>query len=440
MNDNQLSVSKNNDRSEEVTDIIERMPIGFGRWVMFIVIFFMVGLFLFGWFVKYPDTVIGPVVINAQHSPVRLIANISGKIVLNGFKAQDKIKEGNYIAVIQNTANTKDIIYINNLLKDFNINENYLATKQNLFPEKVSLGEVNTKYYAFINSLLKVCNYQDKNTYQKQEENLLQAISQETEILVQNYKSKKIKEEVLDIAGKTLQRDSAMRIKFSNSAVSEAEIEHTKINYLTAKDNYQNVSQEIAVLQLKIEDIKSKVVQLRIEKEDKEKQMRLDLLASYNDLNDNIKQWEQKYVFKAPFNGKVEFLKFWSNNQFVQSGEEVFTIVPEDNEIVGQVQLPAKGAGKVKIGCKVIIKLDNYPFMEYGSIKGKVKSISLTPNSVQGNIGSYLILVELPNQLTTNYGSKLEFKYELKGTADIVTNDRRLMQRLFDNLRYKLTP
>jgi hypothetical protein len=82
--------------------------------------------------------------------------------------------------------------------------------------------------------------------------------------------------------------------------------------------------------------------------------------------------------------------------------------------------------------------------MEYGSIKGKVKSISLTPNStntnVQGNLGSYLVLVELPNQLTTNYGSKLEFKYELKGTADIVTNDRRLMQRLFDNLRYKFTP
>jgi len=444
MDDKSLNVFKRNERSEEVSDIIERMPISFGRWVLFIVGFFVLGLCLFGWFVKYPDTVNGPVVINAFHSPVRLISNTSGKLVLNGFKAQDKVNEGDYIAVIQNSANTKDMIAIRNLLDNFNTTQNYLEDKQNLFPEKASLGDVNVKYYTFIDALLKICNYQEKNIFQKQEENLLQAISQENEILAQNVKSKKIKEEVLNIAGKTLQRDSAMRTKFSNNAVSEAEIEHTKMNYLTAKDNYQNISKEIDVLQLQIDDLKNKLAQLRIEKGDKEKQMRLDLLAASNDLEDNIKQWEQKYVFKSPFNGKVEFLKFWTDDQFVQSGEEVFTIVPENSQIIGQVLLPASGAGKVKIGSRVIIKLDNYPYMEYGSIKGKVKSISLTPNSAKsdilGNTGSYLVLVELPDQLTTNYGSKLEFKYEIKGTADIIANDRRLMQRLFDNLRYKLNP
>ena len=104
--------------------------------------------------------------------------------------------------------------------------------------------------------------------------------------------------------------------------------------------------------------------------------------------------------------------------------------------------MPANGMGKVKIGCDVIIKLDNYPYMEYGSVKGKVKAISLTPNSIktdnQGDTGSYLVLVDLPNELTTNYGTKLEFKYELKGTVEIITNSRRLMQRLFDNFRYTL--
>ena len=437
-----LDKLQKNDRSEEVSDIIERMPISFGRWVMFIVIFLVTCLCLFGWLIKYPDMVVGQIIINAQHAPVKLISNTSGKLTLNGFKAQDRVNEGDYIAIILNSANTSDIITINRLLTAFDANESYLAKKSNLFPAKVSLGELNVKYYTFINAFQKTCNYQDKNIYQKQEENLLQFIAQQTELLAQNYKSKKIREEVLTIAGKTLQRDSAMRTQFSNNAVSEAEIEHSKMNYLTAKDNYQNINKEITSLQLQIDEAKNKLEQLRIEKDDKEKQMRLDLLSAYNDLVDNLKQWEQKYVFKAPFSGKVEFLKFWTNNQFIQAGEEVFTIIPEKTEIIGQVQLPAAGAGKVKTGCDVIIKLDNYPYMEYGSIKGKVKSISLTTNAVktanQDNIENYLVLVELPNELTTNYGSKLEFKYEIKGTADIITNNRRLGQRLFDNLKYRL--
>lgn len=37
--------------------------------------------------------------------------------------------------------------------------------------------------------------------------------------------------------------------------------------------------------------------------------------------------------------------------------------------------------------------------------------------------------------LTTSYKVKLGFRHELRGDADIVTADRRLVQRLFDRLR-----
>jgi hypothetical protein len=40
--------------------------------------------------------------------------------------------------------------------------------------------------------------------------------------------------------------------------------------------------------------------------------------------------------------------------------------------------------------------------------------------------------------LKTNYGVELNFHAEAKGTAEIITEDRRLIERFFDNLRYKL--
>ena len=54
--------------------------------------------------------------------------------------------------------------------------------------------------------------------------------------------------------------------------------------------------------------------------------------------------------------------------------------------------------------------------MEYGYIEGYVSSISLvtqTQKTGEKTIETYLINVELPNGLTTNYEETLDFKYEL---------------------------
>ena len=119
----------------------------------------------------------------------------------------------------------------------------------------------------------------------------------------------------------------------------------------------------------------------------------------------------------------------------------MFTIVPKQEKLYGQVILPALGAGKVKIGQEVIVKLEDYPYLEYGSVKGKVSSISLTTNAIktaQGEAETYLVTISFPDELKTNYGTKLDVKYEVKGSADIITNDRRLIQRFFGNLKYAL--
>lgn len=103
----------------------------------------------------------------------------------------------------------------------------------------------------------------------------------------------------------------------------------------------------------------------------------------------------------------------------MQAGEAVFGVIPKENHIYGQVLLPANGAGKVKENSKVVIKLENYPYMEYGYIEGYVSSISLvtqTQKTGEKTIETYLINVELPNGLTTNYEETLDFKYELGGT------------------------
>ena len=226
----------------------------------------------------------------------------------------------------------------------------------------------------------------------------------------------------MEVARKWLKR--YVSLDQQEIATYEYETDQIKNNYLTTVQEVQNINREIASTRMQITEAYHRLEQLEVEQLEKERELKVELLSTHQNLIANMAAWEQKYVFKAPFDGKVA----------------VFGVIPKENHIYGQVLLPANGAGKVKENSKVVIKLENYPYMEYGYIEGYVSSISLvtqTQKTGEKTIETYLINVELPNGLTTNYEETLDFKYELGGTADIIVKDRRLIERLFDNLRYR---
>ena len=82
-------------------------------------------------------------------------------------------------------------------------------------------------------------------------------------------------------------------------------------------------------------------------------------------------------------------------------------------------------SGKVKTGQLVNIKLSGYPYLEYGMVRGIVKSKSLVPQEML-----ILLKLSLPDGLTTLYGTKLEFTQNMQGTAEIITENIRLLQKI----------
>ncbi|MDR1518410.1 MAG: HlyD family secretion protein [Dysgonamonadaceae bacterium] len=425
-------------RSEEITDIVERMPMTFGRWVAVAVVIFTALLLLFGWLIKYPDTVTGQIRINSSIAPVKLVANASGNIHLMPFQSQDNVKQGDYIAVVENSAVTEDVRQIANLIDGFNPNDNIVDSVQVLFPENVSMGDLNSKYFTFLSALKDQRDYWKDNVFETRRIGLVENMQWGKTLQDESEKLLKITQEKLDISRKWMDKYASMNR--DEIITYELELDKSRNELLANRQEEQNLRKEIASVKMQIADNQNKLNQLDVEQKEKERQLQMNLLASYQELMDNIKAWEQKFVFKAPFEGKVEFLKFLSENQFVQTGEEIFGIVPKENDVFGQVLLPATGAGKVENNSRVTVKLDNYPYMEYGSVDGRVSSISLLsqPQKAGENIiETYLIVIDFPSGLTTNYGKQLDFRYEISGTADIIVKERRLIERLFDNLKYR---
>ncbi|MEE9364392.1 MAG: HlyD family secretion protein [Cellulophaga sp.] len=164
----------------------------------------------------------------------------------------------------------------------------------------------------------------------------------------------------------------------------------------------------------------------------KNRKLLKETFQSFYQLKKSIKDWEKQFVIKSPSNGKVSFLSFWNKNKTVKKGDLIFTITPSKNtNYIGKIKAPATNSGKIKEGQTVQIKLVRYPSEEFGEINGTIQSISIIPDED----GNYLIDIELPRVLITSYGKTIEFRHEMKGSANIITEDLRLIERFFYQLK-----
>ena len=97
---------------------------------------------------------------------------------------------------------------------------------------------------------------------------------------------------------------------------------------------------------------------------------------------------------------------------------------------MGRAMLPIERSGKVKTGQRVIVRLANYPDQEFGIVNGTLSTVSLVPME-----NNYMVEITFPDGLISNYGKKLPVSHEMKATAEIVTEDLRLIERLFFPLK-----
>jgi hypothetical protein len=78
----------------------------------------------------------------------------------------------------------------------------------------------------------------------------------------------------------------------------------------------------------------------------------------------------------------------------------------------------------------VRVKLNNYPYEQFGQLIGEVKEISQVPNGE-----NYQVKIQLNNDLITTYHKKIKYTPEMIGSAEIITKDLRLLERVFNTFR-----
>lgn len=108
------------------------------------------------------------------------------------------------------------------------------------------------------------------------------------------------------------------------------------------------------------------------------------------------------------------------------SGTATVTINAADSSLLaGSVKIDGSDVEKIRTGQPVNLKFDSYPYLKFGLVRGVVGKISSVPKGE-----GYEVEIQLPGRLITTLGKELEFSQELKGSAEIVTEDISLLSRI----------
>jgi len=415
-------------RSEEVQEILTKIPHWMIRWgnVLFLAIILM--LLLISWFVKYPDIITSEAIITTQIPPQKEYAQITGTIDAILVEDNQEVNKNQVLAILENTANYKDVYKLKSVIDTITVNSESFSFPIDSLPI-LFLGDIESQFALFQNSYIQYKLNKDLQPFSNEALANRYSIS-ELNRRLQSLKSQRdINKTELDFIQRDLNRQKTL---FEQAVISAQDYENKQLQYAQAERNYKNFEASISQIREAISTARMTSKGSEINRIREEMTLLKDVIQSFNQLKKGIKDWERIYVLKSNINGNVSFLNYWNTNQTVNQGDLVFTIVPSENSsFVAKLKTPSQNSGKIRIGQKVNIKLENYPATEFGVLNGTVKKISLIPDME----GLYFIDVKLPKKLITSYNKEIDFKQEMRGTAGIITEDLRLVERFFHQFK-----
>lgn len=418
-------------RSDEVQEILGFIPHWIIRTGIVLLAAIIVIILIGSWFFKYPDIINAKVIVSTEFPPSPVVARISGKIEHLFVEDNQKIKKNDSILVIESGSVFSDVEELGNLLPKLAVfiadyDSSYFDSIS--FRTDISLGSLQSFYANLVNPYTDYLHFMRNNVFDNKIESRKTEIFDHQLLYKRQFRQRDIKEDLCNLSKIQLDRIAALR---EGGAKTDLDYETEKAKHLQKQHEFESSRTNLSNTKITITRLKQELDDLKYTYSEEKMNLELSLVKAYDVLVGELISWNLKYMLRSPAKGIISFTDFWSENMEVAEGMTVMRIVPEEtSSIIGKAQLTIKGAGKVKTGQEVNIKLDNFPYMEFGMVRARVKTISLVPENELYNLE-----LEFPDGLRTNYNRKLEFSQSLQGTAEIITDDIRLLIRILNPLK-----
>ncbi len=192
---------------------------------------------------------------------------------------------------------------------------------------------------------------------------------------------------------------------------------------------------EIQILQQsnQLETQRDELIQLK----NKRQELTTDSKSRLTQLEGGLKQVRNQLrneIIKAPISGIIFDLKPDNNRYVVGNAEPLLKIVPK-GELGGEVSVGNKDIGFIRAGQTVKVRVDSFPYTEYGEINGVISDIgadALPPNDIIRSYHFPLSIRLSRSTLQTKDGTLIPLQSGMTITTNLKLRDRRLIELLSD--------
>jgi HlyD family secretion protein len=412
-------------RSDEVQEILSAVPNWMIRWGITLIFGLILMLVFISWFIKYPDVIQGQIILTTEQPPVKLISKTNGYIEQLYFKDNTIIEKGQTIAEITNPTNKETIDNLTILLTDFQI-QNVEAILP-LFENIGVLGEMQTEFNNLYNNLKEYHQITKDNYYKKSLQNInLQIEYNDRLAWITKGELDLLNQEIIN-AKEKFNSDSLL---YHNEVISKNEFFSNQSEYIEKKQRLINTKKTYVNHKITVTNYLKQKTDLKKGNDDKIRNLETNIKSATNSIRNYTQTWQQNYTITSPIEGKLSYLSSITQNQYIAAQEPLFAVTSNNQAYIGNIQIPAQGYGKVAKGQQVKIKLDNYPYQQYGQLVGEIENIS----QIAGKKG-YFVQVKLTKGLISTYNKELTYTPDMMGVAEIITEDLRLLNRIFNKFR-----
>ena len=422
--------------SEPVQEIMGSIPSWITRWGVTVIAGIFALIIIGCCIIRYPQTLTSSITLTSENPPSDLAARYDGLLdtvcVVNG----QKVRNGDLVALLSTPADYGDIMAVRDLLDSLSSRERDAlpdAVSSPSLYENYRLGDLQSSWSELVRSCSAYLNWSEIDQSGHQKRLVEEQIGKNREYYGDLLAQKAVLEQDMRYEQAGLERDSLL---MAEGAISRAEYEATLKNWTSKKGSLASFEATLTSTQLSILQLRQQLTELEIQRQNEETEHLRGIMQQASQLKAQVAQWLEQYAVISPADGTVSLQKVWSRGQHVLVGDVIASVVPDNGDrVIGRLQVPSSGFGKVEEGQTVNVRLNGFPYMEFGVLKGVVESIPAVPQTVataEGNSIVYTVEVSFPDRLVDTYGKERPMVQQMDGTAEIITRDRRLIGQFID--------
>lgn len=417
-------------RSEEVQEIIGRPPHWLIRWGVTSFFSVLLLIFLAASAIKYPETLNASLRLTAINAPKSMEAKVSGKLNRLFYEDNMQVEEGNVLAWIESTADYNSVIQLSSVLDSLDVwsyNREVQKIRELGSLHYKKLGSLQMAFQSFERvyresiAYLPGAFYHNRNRILAKELAYIEQLSEHLEI------QKRIQQTTLEMSEREYEAQEKLADK---GLIAKLDLDRAESNL---------TSQQLPLQQTESSIINNKMAQSAKQKEIMESSLNVEqqwnlLTQAIYTLKSVVDEWKQNYLLIASTSGTLYYAGIIQEKQTIYAGQSLFLIQPESTEFFGELAITQQSFGKIREGQQVLVRFSGYPYSEFGSVSATIEYMSDIP--VRDSL--FFAKVAFPDGLNTNYGYELTPKNGMTGTAEIITQDMRLIKRVYNNLTKEL--